>query len=127
MVLLEQFGLRRELASAKQFFELVEHSFADARDGEDLLRFIDDVFDLLRMIFNRLRGIPVRANAERILSIDFQQVGSLEENICDGLVIHGRNKGKSDSAGRATGCAVTQRWRNSVRVRHSVFPNPYEP
>src|SRR5690242_36769 len=97
MIFLEQFRLCDELPGAEQFSELVEHPFADAGNGENLLGIVDDVFDLLRMIFNRLRCIPVRANAERILSIDFQQVGSLEKNVGDGLVVHGRNKGKSES------------------------------
>ena len=40
------------------------------------------------MAFDGLRGIAVGANAERILPINFQQVGRLVEDVGDRLVIH---------------------------------------
>ena len=48
------------------------------------------VFDLLRMVLDRLRGVAVGADAEGILAVDFEQVGGLVENVGDGLVVHGR-------------------------------------
>jgi hypothetical protein len=42
----------------------------------------------LRQRFNRRRRISVRANAERILPVDFEQVGGLIEKRRDGLVVH---------------------------------------
>src|SRR5579871_5162403 len=67
MIFLEQFRLRGQLAGAEQLFQLVEHPLADAGNRKDLLRIIDDVFDLLGVILDRLRRIPVRTNAERVL------------------------------------------------------------
>ena len=48
------------------------------------------VFDLLRVIFDGLRGIAVGADAEGVLPIDLEQVGSFIENVGDGLVVHGQ-------------------------------------
>ena len=47
------------------------------------------VFDLLRVILDGLRGVAVGADAERILPVDFEQVGGFVENVGDGLVVHG--------------------------------------
>src|ERR1035441_9177361 len=57
-------------------------------DGEDLLRINDEFFDLLGVIFYSLCGIAVGTDAERILPINFEQVGSFVENVGDGLVVH---------------------------------------
>ena len=87
-VLLQQFRLHRQLAVFEEFLEIAKHAFADAGNFEDLLRLSDEIFYRLRMILNRLRGVAVRANAEGILPIDLEQVGSLVKNIGDGLVVH---------------------------------------
>jgi len=42
----------------------------------------------MRVAFYGLRGITVGANAERILPINFKQVGRLVEDVGDCLVIH---------------------------------------
>jgi hypothetical protein len=42
----------------------------------------------MRVAFDRLRGIAVGANAERILPIDFEQVGRFVQDVGDRLVIH---------------------------------------
>ena len=72
----------------KSSCRLVEHPLADAGNGEHLLGIADDVLDLMRVAFDGLRGIAVGANAERILPVDFEQVGGLVENVGDRLVIH---------------------------------------
>ena len=45
-------------------------------------------FSLMRVAFDGLRGIAIGANAERILPINFEQVGRLVQNVGDRLVIH---------------------------------------
>ena len=48
------------------------------------------VVDLLRVVLDGLRGIAIRADAERVLPVDLEQVGSFVENVGDGLVVHGQ-------------------------------------
>ena len=88
VILLQQLGLNGELAGIEQFLQVGEHSLADAGNGEHLLGIADDFFDLVRMIFDGLRGIAVGADAEGILAVDLQQVGSFVEDVGNGLVIH---------------------------------------
>src|ERR1035437_1060064 len=47
------------------------------------------------MVLDGLRGVAVRADTERVLPINFEQVGSFVENVGDGLVVH-RLKIKQD-------------------------------
>ena len=80
--------MQRELALPEHFLQVDHHAFADASDGEHLFRLADEIRDLLRLSFNGFGGIAVRANAERIRSIDLEQVGGFVENAGDGLVVH---------------------------------------
>ena len=89
VIFLEQFGLHRESAVFEQFLQVDQHAFADAGDGEHFLRFGDDVFDLLGVILDGLSGVAVGADAERILAVDFEQVGGFVEDVGDGFVVHG--------------------------------------
>jgi hypothetical protein len=89
MIFLEQVGLHAELAVLEEFLQVDQHPFADAGNGQNLLGFGDDVFDLLRVIFDGLGGIAVGADAERILAVDFEQIGGFVENRGDGFIVHG--------------------------------------
>ena len=53
-----------------------------------LLGIADDVFDLVRVVLDGLRGVAIGADAEGILSVDFEQVGGFEENVGDSLIVH---------------------------------------
>jgi len=89
VILLEQVGLHAEAAVLEQLLQIDQHAFADAGDSEHFLGFGDDVFDLLGMIFHSLGCVAVGANAERILTVDFEQVGGFVKNVGDGFVVHG--------------------------------------
>ena len=67
---------------------MLEHTLADAGNGEHLLGLADDVFDLLGVILDGLRGVAVGANAEGVLAVDLEQVGGFVKNIRESLVIH---------------------------------------
>jgi hypothetical protein len=88
VIFLEQFGLHAEAAFLEQLLQVDQHAFADAGDGQHLLGFGDDVFDLLGKVFDGLGGVAVGADAEGILAVDFEQVGGLVENRGDGFVVH---------------------------------------
>ncbi len=89
MIFLEQFALHAEAAVFEKFLQVDEHPLADDRDGQDFLGFADDVFDLLGIVFDGLGGVAIRADAEGILSVNFQQVRGLVEDVGDRLVVHG--------------------------------------
>jgi hypothetical protein len=88
MVFIEQFRLHGKFAGIEEFLQVGEHTLANSGDGENLFRFGDDVFDLLRMILDGLRSVTVGANAERVLAVDLKQVGGVEEDVGDSLVVH---------------------------------------
>ncbi len=88
VVFLEQFHLDGELAAFEKLLEVVQHSLADAGNSQNLLGIGDQILDLLRVIFNRLRRVAVGANAERVLPIDFEQIRRFIKNVGDGLVVH---------------------------------------
>jgi hypothetical protein len=89
VIFLQQLSLHAEAALAKEFLQVQEHPFTNARDGENLLGFADEISDLLAQIFDGLRGIAVRADSERVRAIDFQQVGGVIEDRGDGFIVHG--------------------------------------
>src|SRR5579859_1465222 len=95
VILLQQFGLHRELSGMEELLQIVQHALADAWNGEHLLGVGEDVFDLVRVVLNGLRRISVRTDAERILPVNLEQISSLVENVGDGLVIHGQAEGKT--------------------------------
>ena len=42
-----------------------------------------------------LRGVPVRANLERVLALDFEEIGDLSEDARDGQVFHDSTRNRS--------------------------------
>src|ERR1700733_4330439 len=87
MIFLEQFGLNGEFAVAEKFLQVPEHAFADAGNRENLFGIDEKCLDGLRAVLDRLGGVAVGADAERILPIDFEQVGGFIKNVGDGLVV----------------------------------------
>ena len=109
MIFLEQFGVQREASFFEHFLQVQQHSLADAGDGEDLLGFADQVGNLLRLGFDGFGGVAVGADAEGILAVDFEQVGSFVEDAGDGFVVHEklrfyRGRGECGVLGKL-GCA----------------------
>ena len=88
VIFLEQLGVQREFALFEHFLQVGQHAFADARDGENFLGFVDDVGDLLGLGFDSFSRVAVRADAERISAVDFEQVGGFVEDAGDGFVVH---------------------------------------
>src|SRR5437016_12641935 len=76
MVFLQQLDVSSKATLLEEFLQVVEHAFANTGNLKNLLRVRDQVGDALRQVFDGLRGVPIGANAERILPIDFEQVGS---------------------------------------------------
>ena len=74
----------------KHLLHVQQHALADAGNGQHFLGFADQVGDLLRLRFNGFGGVAVRADAERILAVDFEQVGGFIENAGNGFVVHVR-------------------------------------
>src|SRR5437016_3907444 len=100
-ILFQQLGMQREPAFFEHLLHVRQHAFADAGDLQDLLRFADQLGNLLWQGFDRLGCIAIRANAKRILAIDFEQIGSFVENSGDGFIIHAELKIKQVGGGRA--------------------------
>jgi hypothetical protein len=117
VIFLEQFGLNRKLAGVEQFLQVVEHSFPDTRNCQNLLGIANDPLDLLRMILDGLGGVAVGTNAEGILPIDFKQVGSLVKDVGDGFIVHRvkinkiRLEGLERSQGTVRNKPSKTRWR----------------
>src|SRR5579872_579660 len=88
MIFLEQLGVDRQLAFFEHFLEILEHAFADAGNLENLLRFADQIGNLLWVGLDGLGGVAVRADAKRILAVNFEQVGGFVENARNGFVVH---------------------------------------
>ena len=44
--------------------------------------------DALRQVRDRLRGVAVRADLERVLALDFEQIADLGDDAGDGEVVH---------------------------------------
>src|SRR5205807_6684876 len=88
MVFLQQLDVSSKATLLEEFLQVVEHTFANTGNLKNLLRIRDQVGDALRQVFDRLRGVAIGANAERILPIDSEQVGSFVQQVGDGLVIH---------------------------------------
>ncbi len=82
--------MQRKFSFLEHFLHVHQHAFADSRDRENFLRFVDQVGNLLRLSFNRFGGIAVGADAEGILAVNFKQVGSFVKDAGDGFVVHVR-------------------------------------
>ena len=80
--------MQRKFALLEHFLQVQQHAFADAGDGEHFLGLADQFGDLLGLGFNGFGGVAVGADAEGILTVDFEQVGGFVENAGDGFVIH---------------------------------------
>ncbi len=87
-IFLQQFGVQRESALFEHFLQVHQHAFADAGDFEHFLGFVESGRRSAAVSFDGLRGVAVRADAEGILAVDFQQVGGFVENAGDGFVVH---------------------------------------
>ena len=89
-IFFQQFGVDLDGALLEKMLQIGEHAFANAGHGEKLLGLVDQIGDLLRQRFNGLGGVAIGTNAEGVLAVDFEQVGSFVENSGDGFVVHGR-------------------------------------
>ena len=68
--------------------QILQHALADAGNFQQSLGLADEFGDLLGQVFNRLCRVAVRTDAERVLVIDLQQVGSLVQETSDSFVVH---------------------------------------
>ena len=84
--------MKRKAAFLKDLLHVQQHALADARHFQQFLGLCDQVSDLLRQRFNSLRRSAIRANAEGVLRVDLQQVGSLVEDASNGFVVHAKLK-----------------------------------
>ena len=64
MILLKKFGVQVEASFTADLFQVQQHALADSGDGQHLLGFANDVFDRMRQVFDGLRCIAVRTDAE---------------------------------------------------------------
>ena len=64
------------------------HALADAGNCQQLLGIVDQFGDLPRQSLNGFGGIAVGTYAKRIFARDLHQIGSLDQDIGDALVIH---------------------------------------
>ncbi len=126
MIFLQQFGLEPEPPFFEDLLQIREHSLANARDREHLLRLTDQVCDLLRKGLDRLSGVAIGTDAKGILPVDFEQIGSLVQDVGDGFVVHGYDEivspGELNKVGRATITSLNTKCRrspsNSRRYAH---------
>lgn len=86
--------MEREPALFHHFLKICQHPLSDACNGEHLLRFGDQIGNLLRKGLDGFRRITVGANAERIAAVDFKQISGLEKNAGNGLIVHGKRLAK---------------------------------
>ena len=82
--------MRFDAAIFKKLQQIGLHALANALDFEQLLRFLNQVGNLLRQRFNGLCGVAIRAHAKRVLPVDLEQIGSFVEKSGDGFVVHER-------------------------------------
>ncbi len=88
VILLEQFCVQREFSLFEHFLQVQQHAFADAGDGEHFLGIVDQVGNLLRLGLDGFGGVAIRADAEGILAVDFEQVGGFVQDAGNGLIVH---------------------------------------
>src|ERR1700741_1731955 len=88
MVFLQQLSVDREAPALKNLLKVGQHALANAGNSQDFFGVGNQVSDTLRKVLDGLSGIAVRADAEGILAIDFEQVGSLVKQVRDRLVVH---------------------------------------
>ena len=85
---LEEVLVKPDGAGSAEFDDLRREIFADTRQRAQV------GFRELRngrcRVDHRLGGVPVGADLERILALDFQEVRDLRENACDREIIHAK-------------------------------------
>src|ERR1019366_8350054 len=89
-VLHQQLLVRSKLAAAAQLLDVGSHTFADARNLQQLLGLVDQPRNLLRQSFDDLGGATIGTNAERVVAVDLHQIGGFVKDVGDGLVVHAR-------------------------------------
>src|SRR5215831_2848164 len=89
MIFLEQLRMDRETPALQDLLQIREHALADAGNGEHLLGIDDQLRDAFGMIFDRLRGVAVRADAERVGTVDLEQISRLVQQVGNCFVLHG--------------------------------------
>ena len=89
-ILFEHLGVDLDIAFAKQVLQVREHAFADAGHRQQFFRGFDERGNLLRQRLDGLGRVAIRANAKRILPVDFEQVGSFVKQAGYGFVVHGQ-------------------------------------
>ena len=80
--------MERESPLLGDFLQVYQHALADAGNLQQLLGFADKFGDLLGQVLDRLRRVAIGTDAERILAINLEQVGSLVEQTSDSFVVH---------------------------------------
>ena len=84
--LLEQILVITRLAGLGNLADLRSQILADAGDGAELL--FAEIGKLVGRVRDGLGRVPVRANLERVLALDFEEIGDLREDARDGQVFH---------------------------------------
>src|SRR5713226_1427467 len=117
-VFFQQLGMYGETAVLEHLLQVLQHAFADAGNFEHLLGLVDQLSNLLRQLFNGLGGVAVGTDAERILAVDFEQVGGFVKNARDGLVVHAEVKIKQVGArGLERGQSLPERSRRTPTLQ----------
>src|SRR5687767_12899515 len=87
---LEQLLVITRLACFRDLANLRRKVFADAGNSAQLL--FGEVCELVGGVRDRLRRVSVRANLERIVTFDFEQIGDLGEDARNGQIVHMREQ-----------------------------------
>jgi hypothetical protein len=84
--LVEQFAVIARVAALGDFANLQCEIFTDARYGSELVACTGS--QPFGSVGDRVGGIAVCADFERVLALDLEQVGDLRKNACDGGIFH---------------------------------------
>ena len=87
-VFFEKLGMLLQVALVHDLAQVGGHAFADTGNFQQLFGVLDQFGDLLRQGFNGFGGIAIGAYAKRILTGNLHQIGGLEQDIGDALVVH---------------------------------------
>src|SRR5262250_1545967 len=104
---------------------MLEHALADSWDFQNFLRLANDFGNLLRQTFNGFGSIAIRPDAERILPIDFHQVGGFVQDAHDGFVVHRERLNNCTGMGKRANRlsqmkSSLKRWRSRTPVFFNV-------
>src|SRR5690606_37040869 len=75
-------------AGPHEFGDVARDVVPDRRDLLEVGAPLDEVLERLRHLVDRPCGVAVRADAERVLALDLEQVGHLVQHVCDLVVLH---------------------------------------